>query len=116
MNDGMTRRVIWVCAVVALAAGVGLTIVTLAGMRGDRNRIDRKVRDVERLREFQMSFKRCQTARKMFEQLKANHAASLDGLAAEALEGHKPEDTREGRRDLVPGWVARTIMRRDSGW
>jgi len=107
VNRGFLMRAAWIAAVALLVAGALATIGSLGGVRETRERLGRKLRELEQLRAIKREIDRHEGAVRIFEGLNEKRPVSLMVLLQETVPGHKAVDTREAVEDLVSGWIVR---------
>ncbi len=107
MSDRPVIRIVWASAALCLAAGLVLAVQSARGIRGSTERLERKLRDIEKLKALEREEKRCVQAQQMYEKLANKHPDSLEGLLKEFPSAYKADDSKEARKDLTAGWVVR---------
>ena len=107
MSPKRSRVLLWLAVAAIVAAGVGLSVNSAGMVRETRLRVERKRRDLDKLRVIEAEVRRGEAAKQAIEQRPTRPAEALLPLVQAQFAGFRAEDCRETRRDLIPGWVVR---------
>jgi len=90
-----------------VAVGLAWTLRSYGMLRKTAGRIDVKCRHLEQLQDVGRGLARYEACRAAFEALPRKQAVPLDALVARILGPVQPDDSRETREEVLPGWVLR---------
>lgn len=107
MNDRVMWRLLWLCAGVTVAAGVGLSARTAGRLEGHRAKLDRKVEVLAQATALANTLRRYEGAKALYAQLPPGPTAPLDALIEEAGFDRDKLEIRVSREPCVPGWSIR---------
>lgn len=109
MKELLLKRWPWVTAVVLMCAGIILSWKTVVTLRDTEIRLDRKFVTLEQLQGMAVRIREGEAARDSVVKRSTAAVPSLIPLQAEMMMGYKPDDSREGKRELQPGWIVREM-------
>ena len=107
MNEKAARKILWSAAMIALLAGIGLTVQTSRHFAQLSAAMERKIVSLDKLKVLESDLATCDQARRATEKEGGRPAQPLQTLLQEFSPGLQVEECHESRREAAPGWDLR---------
>ncbi len=105
MKERIILIVLWVLAVLALATGGFMTVVSKRAIEEASSVLARKSeKDLVELRAMSAGWARYVAAQKLFEQLPHKKPAELDDILKQVLPEYDMDNSRQEDAEITPGW------------
>ena len=105
MKDKFISKLLWILSIIVIAAGAVTTAVSVRQAGVVAERINRKMLELNELRNMEKEVLRINAAKRAFDDLKDKQPVSLEGMIRETLSEYKCDEIRETGRENVDGWI-----------
>ena len=105
MKDKFISKLLWILSIIVIAVGAVTTAVSIQQTGVAAERMNRKILELNELRNMEKDILKIDSAKRAFNDLKDKQPVSLEGMIREILPEYKCDEIRETGRENVDGWI-----------